>query len=85
VRRKVQALHHFGTRVAVRGVEPGERVVLEGKQNVRPGGKVRVEAPPSTTTPQQAPPGGAAPELMPGNAASASPTNPRLMAERERL
>ncbi|MEP7119015.1 MAG: efflux RND transporter periplasmic adaptor subunit, partial [Acidobacteriota bacterium] len=85
VRRKVEALHHFGTRVAVRGVEPGERVVVEGKQNVRPGGKVRVEAPPSTTTPQQAPPGGAAPELAPGNAASTSPTNPRLAAERERL
>ncbi|MDB5730575.1 MAG: mtdA [Variovorax sp.] len=39
--RKVQTLHTFGTQVAVGGVEPGEQVVVEGKQNVRPGGKVR--------------------------------------------
>lgn len=43
--RKVQLLHTFGTQVAVRGVEPGEQVVVEGRQNVRPGGKVRVEKP----------------------------------------
>ncbi len=43
VARKVRTLHTFGTQVAVAGVEPGERVVVEGKQNVRPGGKVRVE------------------------------------------
>ncbi len=43
--RKVQVLHTFGTQVAVRGVEPGEQVVVEGRQNVRPGGKVRVEKP----------------------------------------
>jgi len=30
--------------VAVSGVEPGEQVVIEGSQNVRPGGKVRVDA-----------------------------------------
>jgi RND family efflux transporter MFP subunit len=44
VRRKVETLHTFGTQVAVRGVEPGEQVVIEGKQNVRPGGKVRLDA-----------------------------------------
>jgi multidrug efflux system membrane fusion protein len=44
--RKVQTLHGFGTQVAVSGVQPGEQVVVEGKQNVRPGGKVRVEASP---------------------------------------
>ncbi|RZI94913.1 MAG: efflux RND transporter periplasmic adaptor subunit [Variovorax sp.] len=45
VRRKVQTLYTFGTNVVVTGVQPGEQVVIEGKQNVRPGGKVRVEAP----------------------------------------
>lgn len=44
-RRKVQTLYTFGTQVVVSGVQPGERVVIEGKQNVRPGGKVRIEAP----------------------------------------
>ena len=43
VARQVRTLHTFGTQVAVAGVEPGERVVVEGKQNVRPGGKVRAE------------------------------------------
>ncbi len=44
-RRKVQTLYTFGTNVVVSGVQPGEQVVIEGKQNVKPGGKVRVEAP----------------------------------------
>ena len=52
--RKVQVLHIFGTQVAVRGVEPGERVVLEGRQNVRPGGKVRIEKPAAPTGPGDA-------------------------------
>ncbi|HSV59706.1 MAG TPA: efflux RND transporter periplasmic adaptor subunit [Variovorax sp.] len=44
-RRKVEPLYTFGTQVAVKGLEPGEQVVLEGKQNVRQGGKVRTDAP----------------------------------------
>ena len=44
-RRKVQTLYTFGTNVVVSGVQPGEQVVIEGKQNVKPGGKVRVERP----------------------------------------
>ncbi len=44
-RRKVQTVYTFGTDVVVRGVTPGEQVVIEGKQNVRPNGKVRIEAP----------------------------------------
>lgn len=44
-RRKVQTVYTFGTDVVVSGVAPGERVVIEGKQNVRPNGKVRIEAP----------------------------------------
>jgi membrane fusion protein, multidrug efflux system len=44
-RRKVQTVYTFGTDVVVRGVTPGEQVVIEGKQNVRPNGKVRIETP----------------------------------------
>ncbi|NDZ14751.1 efflux RND transporter periplasmic adaptor subunit [Variovorax sp. WS11] len=79
-RRKVETLHTFGTQVAVRGVEPGEQVVIEGKQNVRPGGKVRLD---SAAPPQQRP-NGNAPEATPGSAASATPGNASVVAERER-
>ncbi|RZL94314.1 MAG: efflux RND transporter periplasmic adaptor subunit [Variovorax sp.] len=77
-RRKVETLHTFGTQVAVRGVDPGEKVVIEGKQNVRPGGKVRVDTPPAQR------PGAPAPEATPGSAASVVPSNASLVAERER-
>jgi RND family efflux transporter MFP subunit len=77
-RRKVETLHSFGTQVAVRGVEPGEQVVIEGKQNVRPGGKVRLDA---SVSPQRP---GATPEATPGSAASVTPSNASLVAERER-
>jgi RND family efflux transporter MFP subunit len=46
-RRKVESIHAFGSQVVVRGVEPGEQVVVEGKQNVRPGGAVRVDGGPA--------------------------------------
>ncbi|MBK7617382.1 MAG: efflux RND transporter periplasmic adaptor subunit [Burkholderiales bacterium] len=42
--RTVQVRFAAGDSVAVEGVKPGERVVVEGKQNLRPGGEVR-EAP----------------------------------------
>jgi membrane fusion protein, multidrug efflux system len=38
----VQRLHAFGADVAVRGLQGDEKVIVEGKQNLRPGGKVRV-------------------------------------------
>ncbi|MDM0076079.1 efflux RND transporter periplasmic adaptor subunit [Variovorax sp. J2P1-59] len=76
-RRKVESLYTFGTQVVVRGVEAGEQVVIEGKQNVRPGGKVRLDA---STQPQR--PGDAAPG--PGSAASVAPSNASIVAERER-
>lgn len=79
-RRKIETLHTFGTQVAVRGVEPGEQVVIEGKQNVRPGGKVRVDG----AAPPQQRPNGNAPEATPGSAASARPGNASVVAERER-
>lgn len=42
----VTRLHGFGVQVAVSGLAGDERVITEGKQNLRPGGKVRLaEAP----------------------------------------
>ncbi|MFA7281302.1 MAG: efflux RND transporter periplasmic adaptor subunit [Sterolibacterium sp.] len=40
-RRKIEILHGFDTRAAIRGLEGGERVVVDGTQNLRPGMKVR--------------------------------------------
>ncbi|MGJ7608468.1 efflux RND transporter periplasmic adaptor subunit [Variovorax sp. LT1R20] len=70
-RRKVKTLHTFGTKVAVSGVEPGEQVVIEGSQNVRPGGKVRVDA--KTGGPGAAPNGTTG--VTPGSAASSEGTD----------
>ena len=70
-RRKVQVLYTFGTKVAVSGIEPGEQVVIEGSQNVRPGGKVRVDA--------RAAPAGTT-GVTPGSAASSDIKTPRERA-----
>ena len=40
-RRKIEILHSFDTRAAIKGLEGGERVVVDGTQNLRPGMKVR--------------------------------------------
>jgi len=78
-RRKVKTLHTFGTKVAVSGIEPGEQVVIEGSQNVRPGGKVRVDA--KTGGPGAAPNGTTG--VTPGSAASSEGTDIKP-AQRER-
>jgi RND family efflux transporter MFP subunit len=41
--RKVDLKYTTGERAVVQGVQPGERIVVEGKQNLRPGTRVRVE------------------------------------------
>ena len=38
----VARLHSFGVNAAVSGLEGNEQVITEGKQNLRPGGKVRL-------------------------------------------
>jgi RND family efflux transporter MFP subunit len=38
----VERVHAFGADAAVRGLSGNEKVIVEGKQNLRPGGKVRV-------------------------------------------
>lgn len=43
--RPVQLLHTEGGDAAVSGVQPGEQVVLDGRQNLRPGSAVVVRAP----------------------------------------
>jgi len=45
--RSVQIRQPLGELVAVDGVDEGERVVVEGKQNLRPGGAVRIAAAPA--------------------------------------
>lgn len=45
--RSVQIRQPLGELVAVDGVNEGERVVVEGKQNLRPGGAVRIAAAPA--------------------------------------
>ncbi|RJG06891.1 efflux RND transporter periplasmic adaptor subunit [Noviherbaspirillum cavernae] len=39
--RRVELLYSFATQAAVKGIQAGERVVVDGKQNLRPGTKVR--------------------------------------------
>jgi RND family efflux transporter MFP subunit len=38
----IQRLHSFGDHAAVMGLNGDERIIVDGKQNLRPGGKVRV-------------------------------------------
>ena len=52
--RKVDLVYTSGDRAVVRGVQPGDRVIVEGKQNLRGGSRVRIEK-----TGAQAPAGGA--------------------------
>ena len=42
--RPVKVRYTAADQAVVEGVEPGERVVVEGKQNLRPGGLVREAA-----------------------------------------
>lgn len=44
--RPVQTRYPFGELIVVEGVRAGEQVVVDGKQNLRPGGEVRVAAAP---------------------------------------
>ena len=40
--RPVELLYSFGTEAVVGGVNAGEQVVVDGKQNLRPGAKIRI-------------------------------------------
>lgn len=41
--RPVKVLHAFGGKAAIAGIDAGEQVIVEGKQNLRPGAKVRID------------------------------------------
>jgi membrane fusion protein, multidrug efflux system len=43
--RKVEIAYSFGDQAVLSGVAAGERVVVEGKQNLRPGSRIRLERP----------------------------------------
>jgi RND family efflux transporter MFP subunit len=45
----VARLHSFGANAAVSGLTGAEKVITDGKQNLRPGGKIRLAAKPTTT------------------------------------
>lgn len=51
----VTRLHVFATSAAVSGLTGDEQVITEGKQNLRPGGKVRLAQAPGKRTPAAAP------------------------------
>ena len=48
----VARLHAFGASAVVSGLAGNEQVITEGKQNLRPGGKVKVAVPDGATAPQ---------------------------------
>ena len=52
---KVARLHGFGEYAAVTGLTGTEKVITEGKQNLRPGGKVRSAGAPGASTKPQNP------------------------------
>src|SRR3569623_988143 len=39
--RKIELDYAAGDRAVVKGISPGDRVIVEGKQNLRPGSRVR--------------------------------------------
>jgi RND family efflux transporter MFP subunit len=71
--RPVQPRYSAGEVVAVEGLEPGEKVVVEGKQNLRPGSAVRETpyVPLRRTPPRAGAPGASSPPAT-GTAAGAS-------------
>lgn len=51
---KVERVHAFGDQAAVTGLAGNEQIITEGKQNLRPGGKVRVATQGARPAPQPA-------------------------------
>jgi hypothetical protein len=41
----IKRIHGFGAYAAVTGLNGDEQIIVEGKQNLRPGGKVRIAEP----------------------------------------
>ena len=58
-RRKIEILHGFGTQAAIKGIEGGERVVVDGTQNLRPAARVREAGNGKSAAPASGNPAGA--------------------------
>src|SRR5439155_3958905 len=58
--RPVEVTYSFGEQAVVTGLKPGERVVVEGRQNVRPGARVVERAATDEARPRRGPAGAAA-------------------------
>jgi RND family efflux transporter MFP subunit len=52
--RRVEPVYAFGAQVAVKGLQAGDVIVVDGKQNLRPGMKVREAASGADSRPQNA-------------------------------
>lgn len=70
--RPIKLLQALGTEAAVSGVKPGEKVVLDGRQNVRPGSKL-IERAPERAGAGRGAASGAASGAAPGAASGAAP------------
>jgi len=71
VSKPIKVVYEYLGSTVVTGIEPGDRVVVEGKQNLRPGSKVR-EAKNTTSAPKPGTPAASAPS----SAAPATPSAP---------
>jgi RND family efflux transporter MFP subunit len=72
--KPIKVVYEYLGSSVVTGIEPGDRVVVEGKQNLRPGGKViesKKAMPPATSTP-----GAPAPAPVTAAPATAAPAAP---------
>ncbi len=67
--RRVEVVHAAGLEAVVTGLQPGDRVVVDGRQNLRPGAVVVERA---GTAPRPAPAGSAPAGAAAGSAATAS-------------
>ncbi|QWD61054.1 efflux RND transporter periplasmic adaptor subunit [Polynucleobacter sp. MWH-UH35A] len=68
VSKPIKVVYEYLGSTVVTGIEPGDRVVVEGKQNLRPGSKVRES--------KNAAPAANAPAAPTGAPSTVAPTNP---------
>jgi RND family efflux transporter MFP subunit len=71
--RKIEVLSSMGNEAVVSGIEPGTRVVVEGKQNLRPGSVVRERAADAASAGKGAARRGEGGASQPGAASQARP------------
>jgi RND family efflux transporter MFP subunit len=50
--RKIQLIQSMGTEAAVSGLQAGDQVIVDGRQNIKPGSKVMVRQPTKSHPPQ---------------------------------